>query len=273
MKLRRLPDAPPMRLARRRSTATTYELFVPAVLGGYALCTVNDQTGELAIHSDWGNWSYQWSPRPESLGAENLTAFLAKMPDAESDYVARKLQGGWNAGHRFDGSATAAEMTSVIAKHRLEHGRNAIERWRDYHEGDGDKTYTIASAEHDLDCKNSGHFNHLTASAARHLVDDITDLGGELSGRHGGPSDSKATEAVFSERILALLDLHDAGWMFPEPWDHYQHAQSFDDKMLRDSLLPALFAACRQTRIAALLVAANGPQEAPDYPTAAERAA
>lgn len=126
MKPRTLPATPEMKLARRRSTATTYQLYVPAALGGWANCTVNDQTGELSIHSDWGNWSYQWSPRPEHLGAEDLTEFLAKMPDAESDYVARKLQGGWNAGHRFDGEATAAEMVSVIAKHRLEHGRNAI---------------------------------------------------------------------------------------------------------------------------------------------------
>lgn len=262
MKPRTLPATPEMKLARRRSTATTYQLYVPAALGGWANCTVNDQTGELSIHSDWGNWSYQWSPRPEHLGAEDLTEFLAKMPDAESDYVARKLQGGWNAGHRFDGEATAAEMVSVIAKHRLEHGRNAIERCRDYQDGDG-APYTIEDAEHDLDQKNSEHFHHLTASAARGLADAVAELGADLNG-HGG--NSKAIEAVFGERVVDLVSQHDAEWMFPEPWDHYQHTQTFDDKMLRDAVLPAMFAACRQRRIEAMLVAANGPQPAPEVP-------
>jgi hypothetical protein len=49
--------------------------------------TINEQTGELNIQSDWGNWSHRW--HVDSLGPRKLTEFLLQ---CEPDYIVRKFQ-------------------------------------------------------------------------------------------------------------------------------------------------------------------------------------
>lgn len=103
-----------------RSVATTYS-FVPkdGRAGGWALCTVNDSTGELAIQSDWGSWSYRWHTDPQSLGAPTLTAFLGQRGSA--DYIADKLTSRHTGGDRmcryqFDSYGTVRELRRMAGE-------------------------------------------------------------------------------------------------------------------------------------------------------------
>lgn len=103
------------------SAATTYSFST----GGdgwhsWALCTVNDRTGELLITGDHGNWAYQWSPKPEHLGAPSLTAFIGDRNGV--DYIADKLQGR-RGGSRFSAEATAKELQRELIEQRLQSAR------------------------------------------------------------------------------------------------------------------------------------------------------
>lgn len=56
---------------------------------GWAICTINDTTGEFHVFSDWGAWSYHWNT--QHLGSPTLTDFLANRDVGHCDYLASKL--------------------------------------------------------------------------------------------------------------------------------------------------------------------------------------
>lgn len=254
-----MTPTPPMRLVRSRAVATTYELIVPRPLGGYALCTVNDGTGELLITSDWGHWNYQWSPQPAHLGAPSLTAFLGDR--GSIGYIADKLQGRRGA-TEFSAEKSAKAMVRRIAEKRLEDGRDAISYLRDLQ--DDLEAYPSERTQGEIDDIKTdlslpqARGGRLSRSGARSLCDDLTEIGRELGGPPG-----PGTSDLFLERVLRRLDEHDAGDLLSEPWDLLEYEQTYADRMLRESILPTLIEACRQTTIARMLIAANGPQLGP----------
>lgn len=241
---RRLPEPPTLRVLRAHAIATTYQLVSDKPLGGYALCSVNDTTGELAITSDWGNWSHQWSPDPRSLGAPTLTAFFSRRRDV--DYVARKLQGK-GAGEEFDAEATVRAFCRRIAEFRLRCGRMAIEHARE-------EECSLREADEYYDRRQcSDRTRFLTADSARSFCDEIEEAGDGMSHTRSGAD-------LFLERVIRAAELSDLSFLFEEPWELLEHRQTFADHVLRESILPALFEACRQADLQRMMVAANGPQ-------------
>jgi hypothetical protein len=118
-------------LSYATTSATTYS-FVTAGPGyrSWALCTVNDKTGELLITSDWGNWSHRWDASPSALGCATLTDFIGTR--GASSYLATKLQGGSEGGRMFSADASAKAMCRFLCERRLEHGRDDYRRRDDY---------------------------------------------------------------------------------------------------------------------------------------------
>jgi hypothetical protein len=62
--------------------------------GGWAIFTVNDETGEFTVQSDWGVYGYRW--HTPDLPTKNLTRFLASKGKSQHDcdYITSKLQLG-----------------------------------------------------------------------------------------------------------------------------------------------------------------------------------
>lgn len=115
-----------MRLISTNTAATTYHFQTTGPgLGSWALCTVNDATGELLITNDWGNWAHRWNASPRALGAPTLTAFIGDRGDV--DYIARKLQGR-RGGRRFSAERTIASWRRALAERRLERGHWRVPR-------------------------------------------------------------------------------------------------------------------------------------------------
>ena len=101
------------------SVAVAFHFRVNKPLGGWAICTVNDRTGELVVQSDWGNWAHRWNT--DHIGRPSLTHFIAERDpyhDHAGDYLAAKLLGrsgcyewdravhapGAPQGHEFEGA-------------------------------------------------------------------------------------------------------------------------------------------------------------------------
>jgi hypothetical protein len=53
---------------------------------GWAILTINESTGEIAINSDWGNYSHRW--HVGHIGEDNLHAFFLK---ASAEYIVNKF--------------------------------------------------------------------------------------------------------------------------------------------------------------------------------------
>ena len=55
--------------------------------GTWCNVTINEQTGEFHIASDWGTWSHRW--HVNSIGPNTLTEFLLQ---CDPDYIVRKFR-------------------------------------------------------------------------------------------------------------------------------------------------------------------------------------
>lgn len=73
---------------------TAYHFRFDGFGGGWAIFTVNDETGEFTVQSDWGVYGFRW--HPPHLPTSNLTLFLAGKGKEEHDccYITNKLQLG-----------------------------------------------------------------------------------------------------------------------------------------------------------------------------------
>jgi hypothetical protein len=232
------------------STATTYLFRAAPGSFGWANCTVNDATGELAIQSDWGSWSYGWSPNPKNLGAPTLTAFIADRSSV--DYIARKLQNEGTNGRRWSSEATAAALRRRLCERRLEDGRDQIEgRLEPDDMPDGKPLrhlvepvgrYTAAGLpiygsrmpfRWRVDGPLYEPLPYLTRDTARRLWDAL----GELADEVGRSAD------LFYERVQQIDGFTD--YVTREPWEHGGTEQTPEDVALRNLVLPALIEACR----------------------------
>lgn len=120
MKERDIDHVRKLKLART-SMAISYSFQREDGLhGDWAICTVNDATGELSIQSDWGNWSHRWGTDPKHLGSPTLTAFIADRSSCH--YLADKLSPseGRQAARMFDAEATIAEFRGMVLERRRE---------------------------------------------------------------------------------------------------------------------------------------------------------
>lgn len=207
------------------STATTYE-FRASEGCGWALCTINDKTGELTIVSDYGNWSYLWNPR--YLATASLTHFIAQRGPGDLDYLVGKLLGRRGC-QRFSAEATTKHLQALLAKQRFADGQEYNQRLRNY--GD-ERDQEIAVRNGFLEKASNARY-YLTAIGARELWDQISDL------EDHGNMDGAATH--YCERF-SQLDNHEL--VTEQVWEELQHVESHESKALHGLILPALREAC-----------------------------
>ena len=177
---------------------------------GWAICTVNDATGELLITSDWGNFAHRWNT--DHLGAPTLTAFIAH---GSRDYLTRKLLREGTDAREFCSEKTARALQTRIAERRLEDGRGDSE-WR-----------------RTMICRAP---SYITKEIAREIWDELDELAGTGTGQQAA--------ALFFERLPSELHAY-----ISEPWEYSQTIERMEYRVLYDSILPALVAACRATVI------------------------
>ncbi len=213
------PMTTKLNLIRSSSSATTYEFCATERLG-WAICTVNDSTGELLITSDWGNWSYMWSPNPhQGLGCATLTHFLGVnrvngAPRSDVDYFVMKLLGKHGA-QRFSPEKTTAHFRGILCQTRRDFSRR-FARGLDHGR-----------------VSRAGHF--LTADVAREIWDDLGALASDVSGQ------DQAAATLYCERFMMFDDF---GFICDAPWEDLQHETSPEYTILSETILPALAAAC-----------------------------
>jgi hypothetical protein len=204
------------------SIATTYTFRMSEGFG-WALCTINDETGELIITSDWGSWSYLWSPKPDHLGAATLTHFIGDRGSV--DYLVNKLLGR-RACQQFSVDATVRHLRTLIAKRRLADGQEINLRRREC----GDEREGFLEMDyHDR--------YYLTAGQARDLWDEVQSIGSDLDGSSMG----EQAATLYVERLMQIDNIERIS---EEPYEELQHVESHESKVLTQVILPALVAAC-----------------------------
>lgn len=219
---------PTLALVKATNTSTTYQFHNKERNFGWALCTVNDGTGELLITSDWGNWSYMWSPNPSHLGAATLTHFVGERDCV--DYLADKLLGR-RGSQRFSIDETVKHLHGEICRRRFEHGQEFNARLRSY----GDERDQEIALEHGFLERRYNGDPHLTAGGARELWDEVNSIASDIDDSYPN------AETLFIERFMRIDGY---AVIAEEPWNDCQHVESHDSKILRQTILPALRDAC-----------------------------
>lgn len=240
---------PKLVLTSVKTAATTYSFITEGPeFKSWALCTVNDQTGELLITSDWGSWSHRWSASPEALGAPSLTAFIANRSDV--DYLARKLQKEGCNGLRFSAEKTAHELKRLLCARRRADGREQLNNRLEPADYDCGRLpnhlmdrYTEAglplfshrevSASTWQDPTRTERLRYLTTEKARELWDAIEELANECD----------RSSDLFYERLPAVSGFFD--YVTDDPWNYHTTERTPENQALRDIVLPALIAACK----------------------------
>lgn len=246
---------PKLVLTSAKAASITYSFVTEGdetTFRSWALCTVNDQTGELLITSDWGSWSHRWHASPEALGAPTLTAFIGTRGDV--DYLARKLQAEGRLGQRFSEEKTAGELRRLLCERRLRDGHEQLERRLEPDDYDGGRipnhlmdryteaglpilSYREVDSPTWQDPLRKECLPYLTAEAARILWDEI----GETIGECGASTD------LLFDRLLRLSGFVE--YVTDEPWNHVMTEQTPEDRALRDIVLPALIEACKDAAL------------------------
>ncbi len=223
----------PLSCTKVTSGAVTYHLrpVADVPLGGWALATVNDATGELAIQSDWGNWSFRWNT--DHIGCESLTHFIAGRftGDGDCDYLANKLTSREDR-ERFDSHATVEYMQRDLAQKRLAWGRDYLA----YYDGEHCDVMDSDPPRVHRTFRVWDRYLHkhedwpLTKMTARTLFDAIGELGGE-------DNVDRFQEAYFK------IEGHDI--ITSEPWHgELQFTPTHGYMQLLHAILPALVKAC-----------------------------
>ncbi len=184
---------------------------------GWAICTVNDTTGELLVCSDWGNASHRWPASPENLGHPTLTHFIGER--AGTDYMARKLLG--NARDEFSAEKTTARLRERL----LEVRRDDASAYGADEVGDsGGRSRRGGWSRRPI----------LTRALARELWDALGEIADDLGSGRG-----EQVAALYFERLPGsihdhLSDLYESS--ATEPTNEY--------RALVGWILPALVKAC-----------------------------
>lgn len=218
--------------------ATTYHLSpkTDEALRGWALATVNDETGELAIQSDWGNWSFRWNT--QHLGSPSLTHFIAGRfsGNGDCDYLADKLTSREERGH-FDSYKTVEHMQRELAKARLEWGRELID-WYRYEDPEdridvGDDEPPRHLHKHKIWMRHIHAYEQwpLTKQIARRLFVELEELKGEDNAER------------FTDQFYKIDGRE---FISDQPWegDHLKYTPSTGYMQLLHGILPALVRAC-----------------------------
>lgn len=205
----RRPPLQPVLRPTRRSEATAYHYIWDrgGSESGWAICTVNDASGELFIQSDWTDGcGHRWNI--DHLGAPSLTHFLARYVDDNSYLVGKLLRPERRRVFSSDLSA------AIILRRLLEKRRSRA----------------------------------IDASEARAWWDEVEGL---------YETEPANFHAALPEGLAEALEI--------EPWyETYAEEETTEAWALRTVILPALARSCREEVARRALVAAHGPQHAPE---------
>lgn len=228
------------------STAAVTFYFRPDGDMGWALATVNDDTHELVIQSDWGNWAYRWSAAGMATGPDGrrctLMEFLADRDEGCCDYVADKLT-TYDERHAFSPCKTVAELRRMLCANRLEQGRMLL----DYFEGadpedipdipdvgtDEPPRFGVEWRKVKMRCWPSPEEWPLTKATARRLYDELGDI---------------EYNRDVSDFVDGFYAIDGSEWIGENvEFENLQYEPSCNYHQLLHGILPAVVRACAKT--------------------------